>query len=399
MTTAKQAKQTQTRRGWGRGTMEQRGPGTWVVRVSHDRDPNTDKRVRESRTIRGSRRDAERVLADLVRSREAHGATPTTGGKLTLDAWVNQHLQQADLSPRTRRDQLALWDRYSSPSLRATPLRDVTTAMLEHHLASLRARTSGHTGRKLAPRTLVLFLNVVRAALRTAVRQHVLPVNPALGIEVKGGSAVSKAGKALTADEVQRFLAHDPEDRLLPLWWTAIYTGVRPGELLALRWEDMDLEAAALRVRRALVRVGAEMYYAACKAGSEREVPLDPALVQVLHRHRGHQLEERIRLGGDKWVDPTLIFTSEIGSALDHDNVAKAFRRRLTAARIRPIRWYDLRHSFGSAMIASGVDPKTTSELMGHKDVTTTLRHYTHPTAESHRAAMGKLPWAGAEAG
>jgi len=388
---------TKRKRTYGRGTIEARGPGVWVVRLSHRTDPATGKRVREARTVRGTWRDAERVLAARLQAQDTAGPTPTTVGRLTLDAWVRQHIAAAPLAPRTRADNLRIWTTYSTPALRSTALRDVTTAMLDAFVARLRERVSERTGRPLAPRTIALAFNVIRAALSAAVRQNVLPANPARGVTVKGGAAVSRAGQALSPDEMARFLAHDPAHRLHALWTVAAYTGARPGEILALRWEDADLDAGVLHIRRALVRVGKAMYYAPCKAGSARRVPLAPAGLEALRRHRTRQVEERLKLG-EGWVDSALIFTSEVGSALDHNNVADLFRARLKATKVPAIRWYDLRHSFGSSLIAAGVDVKSVAQLMGHADVALTLRHYIHPDATAHRAAVARLPWAGASA-
>lgn len=382
------------KRTYGRGAIEARRPGVWMVRLSQRRDPATGRRVRTARTVRGTRRDAERVLADLLKEQEIHGPTPTTAGRLTLDAWVRQHLAGAALSPRTRADNLRLWTTYSTPALRSTALRDVTTAMLDAWVTRLRERVSERTGRPLAPRTIALAFNVIRAALAAAARgsRPVLPVNPARGVTVKGGAAVSRAGQALSSEEMARFLAHDPGHRLHALWTVAAYTGARPGELLALRWEDADMDAGVVHIRRALARVGREMYFAPCKAGSERVVPLTPAVVEALRRHRMRQVGERLKMG-EGWVDPALIFTTEVGSALDHNNVADLFRARLKAAKVRAVRWYDLRHSFGSSLIVAGVDVKSVAQLMGHADVALTLRHYIHPDAETHRAAVARLPW------
>jgi integrase len=161
-----------------------------------------------------------------------------------------------------------------------------------------------------------------------------------------------------------RFLAHDPGHRLHALWHVASSTGLRPGEVLALRWEDLDLDGATLHVGRTLVRIGKAMYYASPKAGSARSVPLTPAAVDALRLHHRRQAEERLKLG-EKWVDPTLVFASDIGSALDANNVADLFRARVKAAKLPPVRWYDLRHSFGSYLIRVGIDVKTVSQLMG----------------------------------
>jgi integrase len=380
------------RRTWGQGTLVPRGPDKWLVMISHRRDPATGKRVRESRTVKGSRRDAERVLRDMLRERETHGPTPVTGGRITLDAWIKQHVATADLALQTRLGQLEHWNRHSSPALRGTALRDLTTAALSAYVAELRERISEHTNRKLAPRTVQIFFNIVRAALNGAVRNRLLPANPAAGVFVKGGTATSKVGQALTPEEKERFLAHYREDRLPALGVTAAHTGRRPAEVLALRWDDIDLEGEVLHVRRALVRVGKEIFYGPCKAGSERTVPMSPGLIEALQQHRRRQLEERFALGPG-WVDDRLVFTNQLGGALDRHNVANAFRARLKAAKLRSVRWYDLRHSFGTHLVGAGVDAKTVAQLMGHRNVTLTLTHYTHPDAAAHRAAVARLPW------
>lgn len=381
---------TVTHRRYGRGTIEQRGD-KWMVRVNHGIDPATGKRVRETRIVQGGKRAAERVLAEMVKRKEDHGATPTAQGRITLDAWVKEHLAAADLSPRTRAGQLDLWNRYSSPALRATALRDVTTALLQHRVNELREQVSDHTGKKLAPRTVQLWFSVVRAALADAMRLHRLSTNAARDVLVPGGSKTSKIGQALTPEEIQQFLAHDPEHRLRALWHVAYYVGVRPGELLALQWTDWDADAGTLEIRRALVRVGKAQYFARCKAGSERRVSVRGDLAVVLREHRRRQLAERLALGGEKWVDSSLMFTTEIGSALDHANVAHLFRAKLKAAKVRSVRWYDLRHSFGTHLIAGGTDARTVADLMGHADVSMTLRHYTHPNEAGKRAAIERL--------
>jgi integrase len=186
---------------------------------------------------------------------------------------------------------------------------------------------------------------------------------------------------------MDRFLAHDREGRLHALWVTAAYTGLRPAEVLALRWDDIDFEAGELHVWRSLVRVGKELFYGPCKAGGERTVPLNGDLAAALRAHRKQQLEERLRLGAG-WVDERLVFTNTVGGALDHHNVANAFRARLKASGLRPVRWYDLRHSFGTRLVGAGVDAKTVADLMGHRDVTLTLKHYTHPDAAARRGAV-----------
>jgi integrase len=388
MTTATNPKRT-----YGRGAVERRGPRVWIIRLSQGRDPATGKRVRESRTVHGTRRDAERVLATLLRVQETHGPTPGTSASLTLDGWVRTYLASADLTDRTRADQTYVWEHYSTPALRSTSLRNVSTAGLTAHVAALRARPNAYTGRPLAARTVQIYFNVIRAALGAAVKAGIIPANPASNVAVKGASAVSKAGGAFTPEEMAKLLQPDPADRLDVLWTTLAHTGVRPGEALALWWEDFDAEAGTLAIRRGLTEgPDGRPAFGPCKSLSARTIPLDAALVARLQRHRRAQLEERMKMG-DGWVDPRLIFATEIGSVLDRHNVATRFRARCRAAKVPARRLYDLRHSVGTALIAGGADAKTVSEILGHRNVLTTLAHYVHPRPEDHRAAVARLPW------
>ncbi|MGE5231345.1 MAG: tyrosine-type recombinase/integrase [Deltaproteobacteria bacterium] len=364
-----------------------------MIRVSHRRDPRTGTQVRISRTVRGTRRQAEQELKRLLEQKERRGPTPVSQARLTLDAWIRHRITTADLAARTRKDQVDLWDQYSTPALRAMPLRDVTTAMLRAHIADLRRRVSKHTGRALAPRTVQMYFNVIRAALTMAVEDGVISENPAVGISVKGGGKQSKIGAALTPEEMQRFLAVEPGHRLGALWYVAAYTGVRPSELLALRWEDWDEAAGLLHIRRSLVRINEELYWAPCKAESERTVPVATELAATLRDHRKRQAQERLNIGPG-WVDSSLMFTTAIGSPLERHNVARMFRARANAAKLgRPIRWYDLRHSFGTHAMAASGNAKVVAQLMGHANVTMTLQHYTHPDEAEQRATVARLPW------
>ncbi|HTK42821.1 MAG TPA: tyrosine-type recombinase/integrase [Gemmatimonadales bacterium] len=396
---------------WGRGSIEQRDADKWVLRLSHRTDPTTGKRVREAHTFRGTRRAAEKHLAKLLEQKDAHGPSPSTAGGITLDAWVRRQITTglsrktgAKRSAYTQAGMLDLWDRFSTPQLRATPLRDVTTSLLKAHIADVQARPNNHAGenaRPLAPRTVQIYFNIIRAALFAAVEDHILALNPASGIVVRGGSAISKTSLALSAEEMQKFLEHDPDDRLRALWWVSAYTGARPGEVLALRWQDWDKQAGMLRFARSLER--GTRTFVPCKAGSERTVAVNPELKTALLAHQLRQNGERAKInekcapGESRWVDESLMFTNEIGAPLEHHNVSRAFKARLKAAKVRAVRWYDLRHSFGSALVKAGTDIKTVATLMGHKKVTMTLEHYVKSDAEQQTAAVAKLPWANAK--
>jgi hypothetical protein len=159
----------------------QRGPDRWLLRLSHRIDPATGKRIRQHVTVTGSRRDAERALNRLVASAEALGPAATASPRLTLDAWVSEYWQTADVSEATRATALQSWRLFSGERLRGTPLRDVSVALVEHRLRELRDTTSAHTGRPLADRTRAMWLAGLRTALEGARRQGLIVANPARG--------------------------------------------------------------------------------------------------------------------------------------------------------------------------------------------------------------------------
>jgi site-specific recombinase XerD len=131
-------------------------------------------------------------------------------------------------------------------------------------------------------------------------------------------------------------------------------------------------------------------------------VAVNPELKTALLAHQLRQNGERAKInekcvpGESRWVDDSLVFTNEIGAPLEHHNVSRAFKARLKGAKVRLVRWYDLRHSFGSALVKAGTDIKTVATLMGHKKVTMTLEHYVKSDVEQQTAAVAKLPWGAA---
>jgi integrase len=231
--------------------------------------------------------------------------------------------------------------------------------------------------RALSETTIGHTYAALNSALRWAVEQGYLARNPAA--KVKRPSRGDHEMATWTAAELGRFLAHVEADRLHPLFHLAAFTGMRRSELLGLRWrEDVDLEAAAVTVRRARTKTSAGMHQAEPKTkAARRRIDLDSATVAVLARWRENQGLEA-SLWGEAWADTGYVFTDEAGQPLGGDHVSRTFYRRVRAAGVPAIRFHDLRHTHISLLLASGTPVKDVQARAGHSKAAMTLDVYGH---------------------
>jgi integrase len=173
----------------------------------------------------------------------------------------------------------------------------------------------------------------------------------------------------------------------------AITTGMRQGELLALKWEDVDLEAGVLQVRRTLsTATGGGFRFGAPKtAKSRRSIKLPNTALSSLRKHRKAQLEERMRLG-ELFVDQGLVFTSRVGTPISRqDLITRSFKPLLKWAGLPDIRFHDLRHTCATLLLSKGVHAKFVQELLGHATISITLDTYSHVLPGMGDAAAGAM--------
>ena len=165
-------------------------------------------------------------------------------------------------------------------------------------------------------------------------------------------------------------------------------TGMRRGEVLGLRWADIDLDAARLSIRQALVAVGYEVIESTPKSHSARVVDLDAATVELLRRHRTTQVEERREWGAD-YQDANLVVAKENGEPIHPHTFSQSFERIIANAGLRRIRLHDLRHTHASLALKAGVPVKVVSERLGHESPAFTLKQYAHvlPGMQAEAAA------------
>jgi integrase len=185
--------------------------------------------------------------------------------------------------------------------------------------------------------------------------------------------------RTLSAAEARRLLEAARGDRLEALYVLAVTTGMRQGELLALKWQDIDLENATLSVRRTITRSGNRLFLGEPKTKkSRRTIRLTDAGVRTLRDHLAHQMEEIERLG-DLYKDDGLVFTSGVGTLIDPTSLRKcSFAPLLERAGLPRIRFHDLRHTCATLLFSRNVHPKYVEELLGHANIAITLDTYSH---------------------
>jgi integrase len=238
----------------------------------------------------------------------------------------------------------------------------------------------------MAPRTTAQAYRALSGALRQAVRWQLLAVNPAAAVQPPRAERTRLA--IHDTSTIGRVLHAARSTRLhLPLVLAAT-TGMRRGEVLALRWSQVDLDAGLARVVASLQLVAGELQLVEPKTDrARRTVALPPFTVDILRRHRRDQAERRLLLG-EGWQDRDLVVDQGDGSPLSPDAVSRAFYRLVRSLGLPGLRLHDLRHAYATTLLAAGVHPKIASEALGHSSVAFTMDVYSHvlPTMQEGAA-------------
>ena len=199
---------------------------------------------------------------------------------------------------------------------------------------------------------------------------------------------------AIGPEQARQILCAVSGDRLEALYALTLALGLRQSEALGLRWDDIDLEAGSLSVRRTLQRAGGEFRFFDTKTPrSRRTVGLADPLGEQLRAHRLRQLEERLAAGG-AWQGERrgdLVFTTELGGPLGNYVVTRHFQRLLEVAGLPRMRFHDLRHAAATVMLTLGVQARVVMETLGHSQISTTMDRYSHVIPELQRDASERV--------
>jgi integrase len=311
---------------------------------------------------------------------------PTFGERQTTASYLAEWLAsvKASLRPNTLSSYETSLRKHVIPRIGSVPLARLSPQHLQRVYAEC---LSGG----LSPSTVHRVHAIMHKALEQASRWGLVARNVAHLVESPRPNHHEMA--TLSATQVRTVLAAASGDRFEALYVLAITTGMRQGELLALRWLDVNLDTGAIQVRATMQRTrGGGMNFAEPKTnGSRRLVSITKAAIAALSRHRKAQADERLRMGG-AWDSHDLVFPNECGRPVSASNMLRrSFFPLLKRAGVPRIRFHDLRHTAATLMLGESIHPKVVAEMLGHSRISTTLDLYSHVTPTMQRQATEAL--------
>lgn len=370
-----------------RGHVTKRGDA-WRVHVFLGLDEQTGKKRYLTRTVRGTKREAETVCAQLVSgaARGEHGETAAGTMADLLDRWL-EHLAQ-DASPSTIASYRVYLRNHILPALGPKKVDRLRPADLDRFYAQLR--------RRLSPASVLKVHTILRAALGQAVKWRMLGDNPAA--HATPPRAPRPPIQPPTPEQVAVLLAAaDADDPELGLFLRlAAVTGARRGELCALRWSDLDLAEGEVVIARSIVHGDGQVYEKGTKTNRARRVALDDATAEALRVQR-RRAEERAQACGHRLGDDVFLFAQDVAGLTSwrpDSGATDRFGKLRHKVGLDHVRLHDLRHFVATRLLDAGLSVRAVSERLGHASTTTTLNIYAHAVPATDRraaAVMGDL--------
>ncbi len=248
----------------------------------------------------------------------------------------------------------------------------------------------------LSPTTVLGFHKVLHLALEKAVRWNLVPRNVCDAVDLPRRKRYEF--QTLNQEQIHQFLAAATSHRLEALFVLALATGMRKGELMALKWQDINFSTGMLQVRRILTHMPARLNgkggYVEAEPkteGSRRSITIAPLALEKLKQHRVRQLEYKLK-AGPTWRENDLVFCSSVGGHLHTSrDVFTQFKKVLNQAGLPDIRFHDLRHSSATMLLSLGIHPKVVQEMLGHSQISMTMDIYSHVLPTMQKEAVSKL--------
>ena len=374
-----------------KGHIYKRSQGSWTIIYDLPADSMTGKRRQKSQTVKGTKRDAQRYLREVLLSLEQ--GSYVKPNKITLGEWLRQWLKDyvsINTTDRTQESYSSIVEKHLIPSLGKLMLTDLPPQHIQSYYAEKlsKGRADGKGG--LSARSVVYHHRILSKALDYAVKMGLVVRNVAKVVEPP--RVARKMMQTLSPEEVTRFLDVARETDYYVYFATLLYTGLRRGELLALRWRNLDLDSGTLTVVETAYKLGNGEYRIKepKTPQSRRTVTLPSSLVELFKIYRTDQELLRIQLGVSLNADD-FVFIRPDGSPINPNAITLAFRRIIKRAGLKNIRIHDLRHTHATLMLKAGIHPKIVSERLGHANIAITLDIYSHVLPGLQEAAAEKF--------
>ena len=371
----------------GEGSIRKRKDGRWEGRYTAGHNLETGKPI--YRNVLGkTQAEVKEKLKTAIQETQSLDFSKT--GQYTVGQWMDvwyENYAKIKVRPSSHQTYKGYIENHIKPNIGDIPLEKLTTLDLQRLYKTLLANgrvdrlESKGQPKGLSPKTVRNIHQILSSALKLAQEQRIILTNPAEGCALP--KVEHREMKTLPVEQLQSFLREAKDSGVFELYYLELATGLRRGELLGLKWEDIDLEHGDLRVRRQIARINGRVVEAPLKTkNAYRTLPLAEDTISILK-------EQKKKVGNSPWV-----FPSATGGPISPDSVLHMLHRVLKRAGLPQVRFHDLRHTFATLALQNGVDIKTVSGMLGHFSAGFTLDTYAHVTTSAQKAAantMGKL--------
>lgn len=363
----------------GDGSIRKRKDGRWEGRYVVGHDPITGKMI--SRNVLGkTQAEVKEKLRAAIENSKRLDYTQT--GKYTVGQWMDEWFEayaKVKVRPSSHQTYKGYIENHIKPNIGDIPIEKLTSLQLQkfYRLLLTEGRVPRIESEKqpkgLSAKTVRNINQVISSAMDMAVRHKLILSNPTEGCELP--KVEHREMKTLPAEQLGAFLREAKESGVYELYYMDLATGLRRGELLGLKWEDIDLQNGIIHVRRQVARVDGEVKEMPLKTkNSYRNISISQDAVAMLTEMEAHQVSD-------------YVFPSSTGGPISPDSVNNMLHRVLKRAGLPSIRFHDLRHTFATLALQNGVDIKTVSGMLGHFSAGFTLDTYAHVTTSAQKEA------------
>ncbi|MFF3557102.1 tyrosine recombinase XerC [Streptomyces tsukubensis] len=362
----------------GAGSIWQRKDGRYEARVYVPQPDGTRKR----KTVYGATWDLCDAKRQALVLRDRQGVpTPTRSAKLSewLPYWLEEFVK-GDRKKTTYAKYETHVRRYLIPHIGSKRLETLSTADVRRMLTAVTAKASAATAKESH--------RVLRSAVTAACREELISRNVVK--LVPAPRVQPRELKPWDLEQTITFLEAARKDPLYTAFVLAVALGLRRGEVLGLRWADIDLDRRTLTVRNQLQRVQKELYEDSTKNRRTRAIPIPLMCVAPLRWQRLRQTAQRVA-AGKSWQGSDHVFTTRTGRPIEPRNLSRSFERISDDAGLPRIRLHDARHGCATLLFAAGVPARVVMEILGHSQIAVTMNIYTHVSDDTRREAMGHM--------
>ena len=367
------------RRSNGEGSIRKRRDGRWEGRYTAGINPKTGKQVFKNVLGKTQAEVKEKLTKALAENQKLDF---TKQGKYNVAQWMDEWFENVckiRVRPSSHQTYCGYIDRHIAPNIGKIPLEKLSTMDLQKFYRRLLAggrvaRTESRNQPKgLSAKTVRNINQVISSAMDFAVAQRILAENPCKAVALP--KLEHREMQTIPAAQLVAFLDEAKASGVYELYYIELATGLRRGELLGLKWEDIDLTAGVIRVRRQVTRIGGKIVEAPLKTkNAYRTVTISPQAIEALNTQKAKTHGE-------------YVFSSPSGGPISPDSVNNMLKRVLKRAGIPRVRFHDLRHTFATLALQNGVDIKTVSGMLGHFSAGFTLDTYAHVTTAAQKEA------------